>query len=101
MSPSASSGLLRKCTRAKLGKPGKMDVHHLIYLHLYSPPASCVVRDASGNMTDILPGNITDGCVGLACNFGWNFTECTLTQSCEFGLANSSKVQLSQEGIKI
>ncbi|XP_027143336.1 solute carrier family 12 member 10, tandem duplicate 1 [Larimichthys crocea] len=64
----------------------------LSYLIISATVASCAVRDASGNMTDILPGNITDGCVGLACNFGWNFTECTLTQSCEFGLANSSKV---------
>ncbi|XP_075948584.1 solute carrier family 12 member 10, tandem duplicate 1 isoform X2 [Anarhichas minor] len=53
---------------------------------------SCVLRDASGNMSDILPGNITDGCVGLGCNLGWNFTKCIQSQSCEYGLANNTKV---------
>nr|XP_046237206.1 solute carrier family 12 member 3-like [Scatophagus argus] len=62
------------------------------YLVISITVASCVVRDASGNITDILNGNITDGCVGLACNMGWNFTECIESQSCTFGLANSSKV---------
>lgn len=62
------------------------------YFHLYSPPGACVLRDASGNITDILIGNITDDCVGLGCQLGWNFTECTQSQTCEYGLANSSKV---------
>uniref|UniRef100_A0A671URP5 Solute carrier family 12 member 10, tandem duplicate 1 n=1 Tax=Sparus aurata TaxID=8175 RepID=A0A671URP5_SPAAU len=64
----------------------------LQYFHLYSPPGACVLRDASGNITDILVGNITDDCVGLGCQLGWNFTECAQTQTCEYGLANSSKV---------
>ncbi|KAM6894254.1 solute carrier family 12 member 10, tandem duplicate 1 [Lycodopsis pacificus] len=53
---------------------------------------SCVLRDASGNMSDFLPGNISDGCVGLGCNLGWNFTKCIQSQSCEYGLANNTKV---------
>uniref|UniRef100_A0A8C4E019 Solute carrier family 12 member 3 n=1 Tax=Dicentrarchus labrax TaxID=13489 RepID=A0A8C4E019_DICLA len=53
---------------------------------------ACVVRDASGNLTNILTGNITDGCVGLACKMGWNFTECIQSKNCTYGLANSSKV---------
>ncbi|XP_030609324.1 solute carrier family 12 member 3-like [Archocentrus centrarchus] len=62
------------------------------YLMISVTVASCVVRDASGNMTDILPGNVTDGCVGLACNLGWNFTDCIQSNSCEYGLANNLKV---------
>ncbi|XP_044040838.1 solute carrier family 12 member 3-like [Siniperca chuatsi] len=62
------------------------------YLVISVTVASCVVRDASGNINDILTGNITDGCVGLGCNLGWNFTECIQSQSCEYGLANNSKV---------
>lgn len=58
----------------------------------HSPPGACVVRDASGNMSDIITGNNTDGCMGLACKLGWNFTDCLQTQSCQFGLANSVKV---------
>ncbi|XP_070785891.1 solute carrier family 12 member 10, tandem duplicate 1 [Enoplosus armatus] len=62
------------------------------YLVISVTVASCVVRDASGNISDILAGNITDACVGLGCNLGWNFTECIQSQSCEYGLANNSKV---------
>uniref|UniRef100_A0A669ERB6 Solute carrier family 12 member 10, tandem duplicate 1 n=1 Tax=Oreochromis niloticus TaxID=8128 RepID=A0A669ERB6_ORENI len=54
--------------------------------------SSCVVRDASGNMTDILTGNLTDGCVGLGCKMGWNFTDCIQQKNCEYGLANNLKV---------
>ncbi|KAM3591011.1 uncharacterized protein V6R79_020566 [Siganus canaliculatus] len=60
------------------------------YLAISITLASCVVRDASGNLTDILTGNVTDGCVGLACNLGWNFTECIHSvNSCDSGLASS------------
>ncbi|XP_040886890.1 solute carrier family 12 member 3-like isoform X2 [Toxotes jaculatrix] len=62
------------------------------YLAISVTVGACVIRDASGNMSDILTGNTTDGCVGLGCNLGWNFTECIQSQSCEYGLANSSKV---------
>ncbi|KAM4714893.1 solute carrier family 12 member 3-like [Anableps anableps] len=64
----------------------------LSYLGIAVTVGSCVVRDASGNKSHILTGNNTDGCVGLACNLGWNFTDCSQSQSCEYGLANSVKV---------
>ncbi|XP_073331693.1 solute carrier family 12 member 10, tandem duplicate 1 [Pagrus major] len=62
------------------------------YLVISVTVASCVLRDASGNITDILTGNITEGCVGLGCHLGWNFTECIQSQTCKYGLANNSKV---------
>ncbi|XP_078792451.1 solute carrier family 12 member 10, tandem duplicate 1 isoform X1 [Oryzias latipes] len=62
------------------------------YLGITVTVGACVVRDASGNMSDIITGNNTDGCMGLACKLGWNFTDCLQTQSCQFGLANSVKV---------
>uniref|UniRef100_A0A8C4DXW9 Solute carrier family 12 member 10, tandem duplicate 1 n=1 Tax=Dicentrarchus labrax TaxID=13489 RepID=A0A8C4DXW9_DICLA len=62
------------------------------YLVISVTVGACVVRDASGNLTNILTGNITDGCVGLACKMGWNFTECIQSKNCTYGLANSSKV---------
>uniref|UniRef100_A0AAX7UJS6 Solute carrier family 12 member 10, tandem duplicate 1 n=1 Tax=Astatotilapia calliptera TaxID=8154 RepID=A0AAX7UJS6_ASTCA len=65
------------------------------YLMISVTVASCVVRDASGNMTDILTGNLTDGCVGLGCKMGWNFTDCIQQKNCEYGLANNSKVLVS------
>ncbi|KAM6909466.1 solute carrier family 12 member 3-like [Xenentodon cancila] len=64
----------------------------MTYLGITVTVGACVVRDASGNMTDIITGNMTDDCVGLACKLGWNFTHCIQSQSCGFGLANSVKV---------
>ncbi|KAI9522154.1 hypothetical protein NQZ68_038790 [Dissostichus eleginoides] len=64
----------------------------LSYLIITVTVGSCVVRDASGNVSDIITGNITDGCVGLGCNMGWNFTDCIESQSCKYGLANNLQV---------
>ncbi|XP_014834446.1 PREDICTED: solute carrier family 12 member 3-like [Poecilia mexicana] len=64
----------------------------LSYLGVAVTVGSCVVRDASGNKSHIFTGNNTDGCVGLACNLGWNFTDCSQSQTCQYGLANSVKV---------
>uniref|UniRef100_A0A8C6SGW0 Solute carrier family 12 member 3 n=1 Tax=Neogobius melanostomus TaxID=47308 RepID=A0A8C6SGW0_9GOBI len=55
---------------------------------LTSGKSACTVRDASGNITDFI-GNNTEGCIGLGCRYGWNFTECIKSQSCEYGLANN------------
>ncbi|XP_033961977.1 solute carrier family 12 member 3-like [Pseudochaenichthys georgianus] len=67
----------------------------LSYLIITVTVGSCVVRDASGNVSDVITGNITEGCVGLGCNMGWNFTDCIESQSCKYGLANNLQV-LSQ-----
>uniref|UniRef100_A0A3B3V1H8 Solute carrier family 12 member 10, tandem duplicate 1 n=1 Tax=Poecilia latipinna TaxID=48699 RepID=A0A3B3V1H8_9TELE len=64
----------------------------LSYLVIAVTTGSCVVRDASGNKSHILTGNNTDGCVGLACNLGWNFTDCSQSQTCRYGLANNFNV---------
>lgn len=52
-----------------------------------------MVRDASGSLNDTLGSpNATDGCLGLGCGYGWNFTECTQAGTCEYGLANNYQV---------
>ena len=52
-----------------------------------SSPGSCVVRDASGGLNDtVTPGS--GACEGLACGYGWNFTECSQRHSCRYGLIN-------------
>uniref|UniRef100_A0A8C6SJ46 Solute carrier family 12 member 3 n=1 Tax=Neogobius melanostomus TaxID=47308 RepID=A0A8C6SJ46_9GOBI len=60
----------------------------LSYLGIALTSAACTVRDASGNITDFI-GNNTEGCIGLGCRYGWNFTECIKSQSCGYGLANN------------
>ncbi|XP_047240996.1 solute carrier family 12 member 3-like [Girardinichthys multiradiatus] len=64
----------------------------LSYLAIAVTIGGCAVRDASGNQSHLMTGNSTDGCVGLACNMGWNFTDCIQSQSCQFGIANSVKI---------
>uniref|UniRef100_A0A4W3IIA7 Solute carrier family 12 member 3 n=1 Tax=Callorhinchus milii TaxID=7868 RepID=A0A4W3IIA7_CALMI len=59
----------------------------LSYLALSATIGSCVVRDASGNVNDTVPIGSMD-CEGLACGYGWNFTECAQTGTCKYGLVN-------------
>ncbi|XP_052022645.1 solute carrier family 12 member 3 isoform X2 [Apodemus sylvaticus] len=57
------------------------------YLAISATIGSCVVRDASGDVNDtITPG--PGPCEGLACGYGWNFTECSQQRSCRYGLIN-------------
>uniref|UniRef100_A0A7N6BZG2 Solute carrier family 12 member 10, tandem duplicate 1 n=1 Tax=Anabas testudineus TaxID=64144 RepID=A0A7N6BZG2_ANATE len=65
------------------------------YLVISVTVGSCVIRDASGNISDIMTGNVTDGCVDLGCTLGWNFTECIQSKSCKYGLANNVLGQIS------
>uniref|UniRef100_G3Q5B3 Solute carrier family 12 member 10, tandem duplicate 1 n=1 Tax=Gasterosteus aculeatus aculeatus TaxID=481459 RepID=G3Q5B3_GASAC len=53
---------------------------------------ACVLRDASGNISDMMTGNNTDDCVGLGCAHGWNFTKCIQLENCEYGLNTNTKV---------
>ncbi|XP_054881198.1 solute carrier family 12 member 3-like isoform X2 [Poeciliopsis prolifica] len=69
------------------------------YVVITVTTGSCVVRDASGNRSHIMTGNNTNGCVGLACNFGWNFTDCIQSQTCRFGLANNFNVLGQLSGV--
>ncbi|XP_029023673.1 solute carrier family 12 member 3-like isoform X2 [Betta splendens] len=64
----------------------------LTYLALPITVGACVVRDASGNITDKIPANSTGPCVSLACDLGWNFTNCIEEQTCANGLANDLQV---------
>uniref|UniRef100_A0A3B5LDV6 Solute carrier family 12 member 10, tandem duplicate 1 n=1 Tax=Xiphophorus couchianus TaxID=32473 RepID=A0A3B5LDV6_9TELE len=61
--------------------------------------AVTTVRDASGNKSHILTGNNTDGCVGLACTMGWNFTDCSQSKTCRYGLANNFNVLGQLSGV--
>ncbi|XP_068812185.1 solute carrier family 12 member 3 isoform X2 [Struthio camelus] len=57
------------------------------YLVISATIGACVVRDASGSLNDTI-GAGSLGCEGLACSYGWNFTECMQKQSCRYGLSN-------------
>lgn len=57
-----------------------------------------MVRDASGVLNDtVTPGLGT--CEGLACGYGWNFTECSQQHSCHYGLINYYQVHAASGGL--
>ncbi|XP_021075912.1 solute carrier family 12 member 3 isoform X1 [Mus pahari] len=57
------------------------------YLAISATIGSCVVRDASGDVNDTMTSG-PGPCEGLACGYGWNFTECSQQHSCRYGLIN-------------
>ncbi len=55
-------------------------------------PAATVVRDATGNITDIITsGMVCNGTAEAACELGWDFSSCANTE-CKFGLMNNNQV---------
>ncbi|CAK6969968.1 solute carrier family 12 member 3 [Scomber scombrus] len=61
----------------------------LSYLIIAATIGSCVVRDASGLLNDTLySSSSNEDCVDLACQYGWDFTECIKNATCTFGISN-------------
>lgn len=51
-----------------------------------------MVRDASGVLNDTMLATSGDDCVGLACRYGWDFSECINNGTCAYGLINHYQV---------
>ncbi|XP_071362865.1 solute carrier family 12 member 3 isoform X2 [Trachinotus anak] len=59
------------------------------YLIITATIGSCVVRDASGMLNDTLsPSSSSEDCVGLTCQYGWDFSECIKNSTCTYGISN-------------
>ncbi|XP_074487603.1 solute carrier family 12 member 3 [Sebastes fasciatus] len=59
------------------------------YLIISATIGSCAVRDASGLLNDTLSASSSgEDCVGLACQYGWDFTECINNNTCTYGISN-------------
>ncbi|XP_016406071.1 solute carrier family 12 member 3 [Sinocyclocheilus rhinocerous] len=57
------------------------------YLIISATIGSCVLRDASGYINDTV-SSLSGECLGVGCNYGWNFTECMTNKTCPYGLSN-------------
>ncbi|XP_043072701.1 solute carrier family 12 member 3 isoform X1 [Puntigrus tetrazona] len=57
------------------------------YLIISATIGSCVLRDASGYINDTV-SSLSGECLGVGCNYGWNFTECITNKTCPYGLSN-------------
>ncbi|KFU87270.1 Solute carrier family 12 member 1 [Chaetura pelagica] len=61
----------------------------IAYIAVAICAASCVVRDATGNINDtVVPGM---SCNGSACSLGYDFSRCG-SQPCDYGLMNNFQV---------
>uniref|UniRef100_A0A3Q2R2Y0 Solute carrier family 12 member 3 n=1 Tax=Fundulus heteroclitus TaxID=8078 RepID=A0A3Q2R2Y0_FUNHE len=59
------------------------------YLIITATVGSCVVRDASGSINDTLAATTPiESCVGLPCQYGWDFSECFNNKTCAYGISN-------------
>ncbi|KAM3609710.1 uncharacterized protein V6R79_019022 [Siganus canaliculatus] len=59
------------------------------YIIIAATIGACVVRDASGHLNDTLsPSTSSEDCVGLACQYGWDFTNCINSSTCTYGISN-------------
>ncbi|XP_067091647.1 solute carrier family 12 member 3 [Osmerus mordax] len=58
------------------------------YLAISATIGSCMVRDASGSMNDSISLGSSEHCEGLACTYGWDFSDCANNHTCPHGLIN-------------
>ena len=70
-----------------------MHMYFFFLLYVCFLPGACVVRDASGLLNDTLsPSSSSEDCLGLACHYGWDFTECINNNTCTYGISNYYQV---------
>uniref|UniRef100_A0A3B4Y2B6 Solute carrier family 12 member 3 n=1 Tax=Seriola lalandi dorsalis TaxID=1841481 RepID=A0A3B4Y2B6_SERLL len=63
------------------------------YLLVTATIGSCVVRDASGMLNDTMSSSTSsEDCVGLACQHGWDFSNCIKNSTCTYGISNYYQV---------
>lgn len=68
------------------------------YLAVALCVSATVVRDATGNITDlIIPGESCVGSAVAACELGYNFSSCAV-ETCQFGLMNNFQVMTMVSG---
>ncbi|NXF85700.1 S12A1 protein, partial [Eubucco bourcierii] len=67
----------------------------ITYIAVAICAASCVVRDATGNINDtVVPGM---SCNGSSCSLGYDFSRCA-SQPCDYGLMNNFQVMSMVSG---
>nr|XP_046231085.1 solute carrier family 12 member 2 isoform X1 [Scatophagus argus] len=64
----------------------------IVYLGVAISTGSCIVRDASGNISDTVSSQFMANCSTAACKFGYDFSSCISTNSCSYGLHHDFQV---------
>uniref|UniRef100_A0A4W3I3G7 Solute carrier family 12 member 2 n=1 Tax=Callorhinchus milii TaxID=7868 RepID=A0A4W3I3G7_CALMI len=69
----------------------------IVYAGAAVATGACIVRDATGNISDaFIPGTVTN-CTTAACRLGFNFSYCD-TNRCDYGLMNNFQVMSTVSG---
>ncbi|KAG7482759.1 solute carrier family 12 member 1 [Solea senegalensis] len=70
----------------------------ITYLGVGLCVSATVVRDATGNTTDLInPGTVCNGSAAVACELGYDFSSCAV-EKCKFGLMNNFQVMTMVSG---
>ncbi|XP_072928176.1 solute carrier family 12 member 2 isoform X2 [Hemitrygon akajei] len=69
----------------------------VVYAGTAVAAGSCIVRDATGNLTDMIPPGTVTNCTTAACKLGFNFSSCA-TNKCSYGLMNNFQVMSLASG---
>ncbi|XP_032392331.1 solute carrier family 12 member 1 [Etheostoma spectabile] len=70
----------------------------ITYLAVGICVSATVVREATGNITDIITAGVScNGSAVAACELGWNFSSCAV-EKCEYGSLNNNQVMTMVSG---
>nr|XP_032800807.1 solute carrier family 12 member 1-like isoform X2 [Petromyzon marinus] len=70
----------------------------ITYIGVAVCAASCVLRDASGNLNDTYVAGISTNCTNAECGLGFDFSSCSVDRTCKFGLMNNFQVMSMVSG---
>ncbi|XP_075908736.1 solute carrier family 12 member 1-like isoform X3 [Petromyzon marinus] len=70
----------------------------ITYIGVAVCAASCVLRDASGNLNDTYVPGISTNCTNAECGLGFDFSSCSVDRTCKFGLMNNFQVMSMVSG---
>ncbi|XP_032873671.1 solute carrier family 12 member 2 isoform X3 [Amblyraja radiata] len=69
----------------------------IVYAGAAVATGACIVRDATGNLTDLITPGTLNNCTTAACKLGFNFSSCA-TNKCSYGLMNDFQVMSLASG---
>ncbi|XP_078252213.1 solute carrier family 12 member 2 isoform X2 [Rhinoraja longicauda] len=69
----------------------------IVYAGAAVAAGACIVRDATGNLTDMIAPGTVNNCTTAACKLGFNFSSCA-TNKCSYGLMNNFQVMSLASG---
>ncbi|XP_054614108.1 solute carrier family 12 member 2 [Dunckerocampus dactyliophorus] len=70
----------------------------IVYLGVAISTGSCIVRYASGNVSDTVSSQFMTNCTDASCKFGYDFSSCKSDKDCRYGLHKDFQVMSMVSG---